>query len=175
MFRGYWENDKCLKILLRIYLKSLHIHLNPSQNVSLISLFYSLVIVTYEGSIVCKCFKYGNGGGIRSNLAYFVHIWNISNIACHKESLKFNLFFISKFRFDWVHGKMLNDTHLMVMKIKYVEGTEHRSSCSQVFCKNVYCNFIKKRLWHRCFPVNFPISKNTFMGASENSNRNAVF
>ena len=47
-----------------------------------------------------------------SNLAYFAHIWNISDISCHNMSLKLNLLFISKFRFDWVHGKMLNNTHL---------------------------------------------------------------
>ena len=33
-------------------------------------------------------------------LAYFVHIRIISNIACHKEVVKFNLLFISKFRFN---------------------------------------------------------------------------
>ena len=54
-------------------------------------------------------------GDIRSNIAYIVHIWNISNIACYKKSLKFNLLFISKFKFDRVHGKMLNDTHLKVI------------------------------------------------------------
>ena len=32
-------------------------------------------------------------GNICSNLAYFVHIWNISNIAGHKMSLKSNLLF----------------------------------------------------------------------------------
>ena len=51
----------------------------------------------------------------------------ISNIACHKKSLKFSLLFISKLRFDPVHGKMLNDTHLMVIKINYVGGTEQQS------------------------------------------------
>ena len=33
-----------------------------------------------------------------------------------------------------------------------------RCSVKKVFCNKVEawaCNFIKKRLWHRCFPVNF--------------------
>ena len=41
-------------------------------------------MVTNEQSIVCKCFKLGNAGDIRSNLAYSVHIWNISNTAGQK-------------------------------------------------------------------------------------------
>ena len=35
--------------------KSLHIHFNPSQNVSLILLVESLVTVANEESIACKC------------------------------------------------------------------------------------------------------------------------
>ena len=57
MFRGYRENGKFSKILSRIYLEELYIHFNPSQNVSLISLLDSLMIVTNEGSIACKSFK----------------------------------------------------------------------------------------------------------------------
>ena len=41
-------------------LKSLHIHFNPSQNISLILLFGSLVMVANEVSIACKCPKQGN-------------------------------------------------------------------------------------------------------------------
>ena len=71
-------------------------------------------MVTNEGSIACKCFKKKN---VReySNIAYFAHIWNISNIAWDKKSLRFNLSFTSKFKFDRVHGKMLKDTHLKVI------------------------------------------------------------
>ena len=94
--------------------QSLRIHFNPSQNISIISLLDNLVMVTNEGSI-------------RSNLAYFVHVWNISNIVCHKESLKFSLLFISKFRFDWVHEEMLNDTYLMIIKINYSRDTKQQS------------------------------------------------
>ena len=57
MFRGSWENDKFLKILLHIYLKNLQIHFNPSQNIFLISLLDSMVILTSEKSISCKYFK----------------------------------------------------------------------------------------------------------------------
>ena len=63
-------------------------------------------------------------GSTHSNLAY---IRNISNIAFHKESLKLNFFFISKFRFDLVPGKIFNDTHLKFIKINYVEDTEQQS------------------------------------------------
>ena len=71
-------------------------------------------MVKNEGLIASKCFKKRNVRGICSNISYFVHIRNISNIACHEKSLKFNLFFISKFKFDRVQGKMFNDTHLKV-------------------------------------------------------------
>ena len=43
--------------------KSLHIHFNPSQNVSPFLLLNGLVMVTNEGSIACKCFKEGNVRG----------------------------------------------------------------------------------------------------------------
>ena len=61
-------------------------------------------------------------GGICSNLAYFVLIWNISNISFQKRILNFNFFFSSKFKFDRVHGKMLNDTHLKVIYINYIRA-----------------------------------------------------
>ena len=66
---------------------------------------------SFKWRIRClQMFRMMKRRGIRSNLAYCIYIWNISNIACHKESLNFNLLFISKLRFHWVHGKMLNDT-----------------------------------------------------------------
>ena len=43
--------------------KSLHIHFNPSQNVSPFLLLNGLVMVTNEASIACKCFKEGNVRG----------------------------------------------------------------------------------------------------------------
>ena len=82
------------------FAKSLHIHFNPSQNVSPVLLLNGLMIVTNEGSIAYKCFKKGNvgkgggGGGCSyTNIAYFIHIaYLISFIfTCHIKSLKFNL------------------------------------------------------------------------------------
>ena len=49
-------------------------------------------------------------GDIHSDLVYFVHAWNISNIVSHKGLLNFILLFIFKFRFDWVYSKITNDT-----------------------------------------------------------------
>ena len=67
---------------------------------------------SFKWRIRClQMFRMMKRRGILSNLAYCIYIWNISNIACNKESLNFNLLFISKFRFHWVHGKMLNETH----------------------------------------------------------------
>ena len=50
---------------------------------------------------------------IRSNLACFVHIWNISNI-----SVKFNFSFISKFRFDCCHRKidLFSETRWLILQ-----------------------------------------------------------
>ena len=45
------------KYFYPFFSKSLHIHFNPSQNVSPILLLNGLVMVTNEGSIACKCFK----------------------------------------------------------------------------------------------------------------------
>ena len=89
--------------------KSLHIHFNPSQNISTILLLHGLMMVINERG------EWEGGGLFCSNIARFVHIWNLSNIACYKNSLKFNLFFVSKFKVDRAQGKMLNDTHLKVI------------------------------------------------------------
>ena len=45
------------KYFYAFFSKSLHIHFNPSQNVSPVLLLNGLVMVTNEGSIACKCFK----------------------------------------------------------------------------------------------------------------------
>ena len=138
MFRGYRENGKFLKILLRIYL--------GKWQVFKILLLICLGKFTHSFQSFTKCFSYLIarlfGGSYKWRVdclqmlemeevftlnAYFVHIGNISNIACRKESLKFNLLFISKFRFDRVHGKMLNDTHLMVIKLNYAGDTDQQS------------------------------------------------
>ena len=42
--------------------KNLHIHANPSPNVSPILLFSGLMMVTNEFFIACKCFKKGSLG-----------------------------------------------------------------------------------------------------------------
>ena len=65
-------------------------------------------------------------GDIGSNIANFVHTSNISNIVCHKKLLKFHPLLISKFKFGLVHGKMLNDTHLKVIKINYSKYTKQQ-------------------------------------------------
>ena len=39
------------------------------------------------------------------------------------------------------------------MKKRYVRVNQARSSHPEVFCKPA--TLLKKRLWHRCFPVNF--------------------
>ena len=53
-----------------------------------------------KGQLLANVSDKETEGGICFNLAYFVHIWNISTIARHKESLGFNIVFLSKFRFD---------------------------------------------------------------------------
>ena len=66
VFRGLREMTRFLKVFCPFISKSLHIHFNPSQNVSSILLLNGLVMVTNEGSIACECFKQGS----RSNLTY---------------------------------------------------------------------------------------------------------
>ena len=90
IFREYGENDKFLGVLLRIYFEKFAHSFQSFKKCFSFSLLDSLLIGTNEVSIDGKCFKEGSRGAIRSNLAYFVRIWNISNIAWHKESLKFN-------------------------------------------------------------------------------------
>ena len=65
-------------------------------------------------------------GDNRSNLAYFVHISNISNIALDKKLIKFILLFNSKIKFCRVHKKCLT-THLKVISINYVRDTKQKS------------------------------------------------
>ena len=87
----------------QFFSKSLHIHFNPSQNLSTILFLNGSVMVTIVfQKIKCK-------GVLALNIAYFLHALNISNIPRHKKSLN-STFFISEFRFDQVHGKMLDDT-----------------------------------------------------------------
>ena len=62
-----------------------------------------------------------------SNLACFARILNISDIAIHKRLLKFKFPCNFKFKFDWVHWKMLNCTHLNVKWINYVRDTKQQS------------------------------------------------
>ena len=61
---------------------------------------------------------------ICSKLVYFVHIWMFFKIrVVMKNYEKFYFLFISKFRFDRVQVKMLNDTHL--------KGPIYKISCSR--------------------------------------------
>ena len=65
-----FENSSCLFIS-----KTLYIHFNPSKNVSLISLFDNLEMVTCEGlSTLIMLQNKEYEGDICSNLAYFVHV-----------------------------------------------------------------------------------------------------
>ena len=66
--------------------------------------------------------------GICSDTAYFVYIRSISSIAEHKKSLKINFFFVSKFKFDRVYGKMVNDTRFRVIYINYIRDTKQQQS-----------------------------------------------
>ena len=51
--------QKFLQLFCPFFSKCLHIHFNPSKNVSPIVLLNGLVMVTNEGSNTCKCFKRG--------------------------------------------------------------------------------------------------------------------
>ena len=51
------------KSFCSVFWKSLHIHFNPSQNVSTILLRNGLVMVANEVSIAWKCFRKGNVRG----------------------------------------------------------------------------------------------------------------
>ena len=55
-------------------------------------------------------------------ISFIFEIFQIS--LAIKKSLKFNLFFISKFKFDRVHGKMFNNTDLKVIQIDYIKDTK---------------------------------------------------
>ena len=68
-----------------------------------------------KGRLLANVSKKKLQSGIRSNIAYFVHIRNILNIACRKKIIKIQPFFISKFKFDRFYGKMLHDIHLKVI------------------------------------------------------------
>ena len=92
-YRSVWQ----------VFSKGLNIHFNPSQNVSTILFLNGSVMVTIAFQKI-KCKEV-----LALNIAYFVHALNISNIPSHKNSLN-STFFISEFRFDQVHGKMLDDT-----------------------------------------------------------------
>ena len=110
MFRGSRENDKFLKILLRIYQEFTH------SFQSFTKCFSYLIAWQFGDSYKWRvdCWN----GGI---FALISHTLSISKIffPYYKQWLKFKLFLISKFRFDRVHGKMLHDTHLMVKYLKY--------------------------------------------------------
>ena len=89
MFRQYQDNDKFLKIVLSIYLKTFPHLFQSSQNVYIISLPDSLVMVTNEGSIA---FFQITKQGVEV-FARITHILSISEIfqilLFYKESLDF--------------------------------------------------------------------------------------
>ena len=69
-----------------------------------ISILYKMFLLSYcfmvwwflqiKSRLLANVSKKEMEGNICSNIAYFVHIWYNSNIACHKKPLKFNLSFI---------------------------------------------------------------------------------
>ena len=113
------------KSFYRFFSKSLHIHFNLSQNVFLSYCLTGWWWLQKKDQLVAKKKMLE---GICSNTAYFVYIRSISNIAEHKKSLKFNFFFISKFKLDRVYGKMVNDTRFRVIYIYYIRDTKQQQS-----------------------------------------------
>ena len=69
--------------------KCLHIHFNPSKIVSPILLLNALVM---KGRLLANVSKKEMSGDMPSNIAYFAHICNISNVACHKKIIKIQPF-----------------------------------------------------------------------------------
>ena len=122
------------KTFCPFFSKSLPIHFKPSQNVSPISFLNGLMMVPNEGSIACKCFKKGNGKckrifALLLRISFIFEIFQIS--LANKKSFKFNLFSISKFKFNLVHGKMLSDSNRRSYKLTTL-GTQN-SNCNSMF------------------------------------------
>lgn len=97
MFGGCQENDKVLKIYCAFISKSFHIHFNSSQMFFLISLLHSLVKVTNEGLIACKCFRLGNGEVFSFHTLSIYETWNKRNIVCNicHTTTRYNCCFVS--------------------------------------------------------------------------------
>ena len=58
------------------------------------------MVVVKNGRLLANILKSETWWDVRYNLAFSVHIPNISNIASNKKSLKLNLLYVFKFRFD---------------------------------------------------------------------------
>ena len=103
-------------------------------------------------------------GNKRSNLAYFVCIWNISNISSHKKLLKLSSLFIFMLRLDWVYREMLKDTYLKVTKPSTLETNnplhinvpvlfnQQKPSSGGVFSKKCVLNFLVNFTGKHLFP-----------------------
>ena len=109
----------------------INIFVNISRKVdTFISILHKMFLLSYylmvwwwlkmKGPLFANVSKKRNVN-VRFNIAYFVHIWNIWNISCHKKSLTFNLFFISKFKFDRVYGKILKYIQVSLLKPSFVK------------------------------------------------------
>ena len=127
IFRRFRENTRCFKNFF------LHLSRKPYTFFLILHkmflLSYCLMVwwcLQMKIRVLANVSKKKTQWTIQSNLLYFIHNWNISNITSLKNSLKFNLF-IFKFGFDWVHEKMLNDTNLKIIRTKYVRDTKWHS------------------------------------------------
>ena len=71
--------------------------------------------------------------------------------------MKVNVFFFEGLQLqNFLIMFLFSLIHLYLLMGKVTPIVNNRSRCPEVFCKNgEACNFIKKRLWHRFFPVNF--------------------
>ena len=68
-----------------------------------------------NGLFLARVWNNKTSGNIFSFLECIVHIGNILSITGNKGPI--NMVLIFKFQFDKVHGKMLNDPHLKVLKV----------------------------------------------------------
>lgn len=83
IFREHGRVVAFLKIFLFIYLVSLSVHINPSQNVSPILLLNYLAIGTNKGSIACKYFRWENYRIFVLNL-HILFVFEIFHISLYR-------------------------------------------------------------------------------------------
>ena len=83
----------------------------------------------YKWRVIClQIFQKKKCRGMFALILRILFIFEIFQISLAiKKSSKFNLFFISKFKFDRAHKKILNDTHLKVIKVNDNRDTKQQS------------------------------------------------